>query len=65
VRRYVPELARLPDPYLHAPWEAPAEILRAAGVELGGNYPQPLVDLAEGRRRALDVYRQTVQEPAA
>jgi deoxyribodipyrimidine photo-lyase len=65
VRRYVPELARLPDRYLHAPWEAPAEILRAAGVQLGRNYPQPLVDLAEGRRRALDVYRQTVQEPAA
>ncbi|HTR15901.1 MAG TPA: deoxyribodipyrimidine photo-lyase [Acetobacteraceae bacterium] len=66
VRRYVPELARLPDRELHAPWQAPPAVLRAAGVELGRTYPAPLVDLAEGRRRALAVYQATVRtEPEA
>jgi deoxyribodipyrimidine photo-lyase len=65
VRRYVPELAGLPDRYVHQPWEAPPLELRAAGVELGKTYPYPLIGLAEGRQRALDVYQRTVREAAA
>jgi deoxyribodipyrimidine photo-lyase len=61
VRRYVPELARLPDKYLHAPWAAPPLILREAGVTLGQTYPAPLIDLAEGRTRALEIWKRTVQ----
>ncbi len=53
VRRWVPEIARLPDKYLHAPWTAPAESLRGAGVRLGHDYPRPIVDHAEARDRAL------------
>ena len=58
VRRYVPELAGLPDKYLHHPWDAPAEILRQAGVVLGETYPKPIVDLKESRGRALDAFAQ-------
>jgi deoxyribodipyrimidine photo-lyase len=53
VRRFVPELARLPDRFLHRPWEAPEAVLRGAGVALGRDYPTPVVGHAEGRARAL------------
>ncbi|MDH4048384.1 MAG: DNA photolyase family protein [Gammaproteobacteria bacterium] len=57
VRRYVPELAAMPDKFLHAPWEASEEIRRAANVTLGQTYPDPIVDLAESRERALAAFR--------
>jgi deoxyribodipyrimidine photo-lyase len=56
VRRWVPELAALSDACIHSPWEAPAPLLRAAGVELGKTYPRPIVGLAEGRTRALAAF---------
>ena len=53
VRRHVPELAALPDRFVHCPWEAPAAELAAAGVALGVDYPQPIVSLSDSRERAL------------
>jgi len=53
VRRWVPELAKLPDDWLHKPWKAPLSILNEAGVELGRTYPFPIVDHDEARARAL------------
>jgi len=53
VRRWVPEIAALSDKHIHAPWRAPADALRRAGVEIGWDYPQPLVDLVSSRERAL------------
>jgi deoxyribodipyrimidine photo-lyase len=56
VRRWVPELARLPDEHLQAPWEAPPAVLAAAGVQLGRDYPAPVVDHRAARQRALDAF---------
>ncbi len=53
IRRWVSELSRLSAPYIHQPWAAPPQVLEAAGVVLGQNYPRPLVDHAEARQRAL------------
>lgn len=53
VRRYVPELARLPTRHIHSPWSAPAEVLAKAGVRLGQNYPEPIVDHSSARKRFL------------
>ena len=57
LRRWLPELAQLGDAHLHAPWLAPEALLCAAGVELGGNYPRPLVALQESRAAALAAYQ--------
>ena len=59
VRRYVPELARLPDAYIHKPFEAPKEILEAAGVRLGETYPAPMLDRKTARDRALTALQST------
>ena len=56
IRRYLPELARLPTAALHAPWLAPPAELQAAGVVLGRDYPQPIVDHAQARARTLQRY---------
>jgi len=56
VRRWCPELTRLSNQYLHAPFEAPAAALTAAGVALDKTYPNPIVDHATARRNALQSY---------
>jgi deoxyribodipyrimidine photo-lyase len=62
VRQYCPELSKIPDKFIHNPWDAPQAILDYAEVKLGDNYPQPLVDLKASRVRALDALRQS-KEP--
>ena len=56
IRCWLPELARLPDRHLHAPDAAPAEVRAAAGVELGRDYPRPLVAHRPAREAALARY---------
>ena len=56
IRRYLPQLARLPDAALHAPWLARPVDLAAAGVSLGQDYPRPIVDHAEARAKTLARY---------
>ncbi|MCY0387536.1 deoxyribodipyrimidine photo-lyase [Robbsia sp. Bb-Pol-6] len=56
IRRYVPELAALDNTAIHAPWLAKAGVLARAGIELGRDYPHPLVDHALARERTLERY---------
>lgn len=56
VRKWIPELAKVPLAHLHAPWQAPRDVLKAAGVVLGdaeGNYPCRIIDDVESARRAF------------
>ena len=64
IRRYLPQLAGLPDRALHAPWLAKPLELQDAGVALGVNYPRPLVEHDAARKRTLDRYA-VVKAPGA
>ena len=53
IRRYLPQLAALPDEFIHAPWRARPIDLAGANIELGTDYPAPIVDHDDARLRTL------------
>ncbi|MBV9817773.1 MAG: deoxyribodipyrimidine photo-lyase [Solirubrobacterales bacterium] len=57
VRHYVPELAEVPDDFLAEPWRMPDDVQQECGCRVGTDYPEPIVEHAEARRRALERYR--------
>ncbi|RZA27155.1 MAG: deoxyribodipyrimidine photo-lyase [Proteobacteria bacterium] len=56
VSHWVPELRNLPEKWIHKPWEAPADVLKKAGIALGETYPKPVVDFHESKTWALDAF---------
>jgi deoxyribodipyrimidine photo-lyase len=62
IRRYLPELAHVPDRYVHAPWTMPAAEQERAGCVIGRDYPTPVVDHATQRGLALALFRNAAQQ---
>jgi len=60
-RHWIPKIAGLPDKYIHAPWTASAAMLADAGIELGRDYPRPVLDLKQSRQLALEQYQNHVK----
>ena len=56
VRKWCPELAKLPNKWIHRPWEAPGEVLASAGITMGQTYPEPIVPHSIAREIALEAF---------
>ncbi len=57
IRRYLPELARVPDRFVHAPWTMSATEQEACGCIVGRDYPEPIVEHAAQREKALALFK--------
>ena len=55
-KKWVPELSKIPNKYLFNPWEASSDILNTANLELGKDYPLPIVNIKESRNIALQAF---------
>lgn len=64
IHRYLPELARVPDRFIHAPWTLPVAEQQKAGCIIGDDYPAPIVDHAVQRAQALALFKAVSGEPA-
>ena len=56
IKRMIPELAAVPRAFIHAPWNLPPLLQTSLGVEIGVQYPAPIVDHEAGRSRAITTY---------
>jgi deoxyribodipyrimidine photo-lyase len=56
IRKYLPELAAVPDRFIHAPWKMGAFEQHACGVVIGRDYPAPIVDHDRARKGALELF---------
>jgi deoxyribodipyrimidine photo-lyase len=57
VRHWLPELAQVPVEHIHRPWLMPGKIQQASGCVIGRDYPEPVLDYAWARDRAIEFFR--------
>lgn len=57
VRKYIPEIASLPNKYIFNPWNTPEIVLKDMGIKMGTTYPNPIVDLQQSRKAALAAFQ--------
>ncbi|MBK9623587.1 MAG: deoxyribodipyrimidine photo-lyase [Rhodocyclaceae bacterium] len=60
IRRYVPELAKVDNKFIHAPWKMNTQEQLRCGVLIGRDYPAPVIDHAIARQCTLARYKQAL-----
>ncbi|PHS63572.1 MAG: deoxyribodipyrimidine photolyase [Thalassobium sp.] len=63
IRRWLPQLAQVPDSWIHQPWGMSQRLQAQCGVLIGRDYPVPLVDFEQATRLAREHIRQLRQQP--
>ena len=56
IRRWLPELGKVPNEYVHEPWKMPTDLQGRIGCRIGVDYPEPIIDHNWARQRVLNVY---------
>jgi deoxyribodipyrimidine photo-lyase len=64
IKRWVPELARLPVPFVHRPWETPPLLALSLGFLAGRDYPLPLVDPRQTQHESREELSALRADPA-
>lgn len=54
IKKWVPELALIPEVYVHEPWKMPPLEAAFLNFTLGNDYPAPIIDLEKSRKYAAD-----------
>ena len=57
VRKFIPSLNKIPKEHIHSPWEMSIEDQKKYNFILGKDYPSPIVDLSDTRKRALAAFK--------
>ena len=57
IRKFIPEISKLPDKYIFSPWLADSNTLKVSNLKLGKDYPYPIIDYSYSRERALAAFK--------
>ncbi len=62
IREYVPELEKVPDEYIHEPHEMPENVQEESDCIIGEDYPEPVVDHDEERKKAVEMFEEARED---
>jgi deoxyribodipyrimidine photo-lyase len=62
IKRWVPELEDVPDEHIHEPWKMSKDEQQACGVEVGEDYPEPIVDHDTMRKKSVERFEKAAPE---